>query len=164
VGTAFHSTASESTQCASTTGSRTPARGDPECARRTEGCAGPHRQLGRSSLGCTTGGSLRRTAGCSGGNRTTTGWLSLATLPETLSAPAPLPGTDTCLRKSFRPTAFRTCEAKSATSQGVQTQIPCASRTPLEKTLEADVSTLRKRGHFYFALTRIAVIWRQTEH
>ena len=33
-------------------------------------------------------------------------------------------------------------------------KIPCASRTPLEETLEADISTWRKPGHFYFALTR----------
>jgi hypothetical protein len=30
----------------------------------------------------------------------------------------------------------------------------CTANTPLEKTLEADILTLRKRGHFYFALTR----------
>ena len=27
------------------------------------------------------------------------------------------------------------------------------ANTPLEKTLEADILTLQKRGHFYFALT-----------
>ncbi|MGA7919418.1 MAG: hypothetical protein WCA38_07070, partial [Candidatus Acidiferrales bacterium] len=32
-------------------------------------------------------------------------------------------------------------------------QIPCAARTPLEKTMEADISIWRKPGHFYFALT-----------
>jgi len=31
----------------------------------------------------------------------------------------------------------------------------CTANTPLEKTLEADIPTLRKTGHFYFALTRI---------
>jgi hypothetical protein len=34
-----------------------------------------------------------------------------------------------------------------------QTRLPCATRTPLEKTMEVDILTLRKRGHFYFALT-----------
>ena len=34
-----------------------------------------------------------------------------------------------------------------------QTQIPCASPSPLEKTVEADISIWRKTGHFYFALT-----------
>jgi hypothetical protein len=29
----------------------------------------------------------------------------------------------------------------------------CTANTPLEKALEADILTLRKRGHFYFALT-----------
>src|SRR5262249_41033851 len=131
VGTAFHGAASESTQRPSTTGSGTPAGGNPECARRTEGRAGPHRQLGRRSLGCAAGRSVRRTAGCSGGNRTTAGWLALAALPETLSAPAALPGTGARYRKPFRPTAFRTCDTKSAASQRVQTQIPCTARTPL---------------------------------
>ena len=154
VGTAFHGGTSKFTQCASTTGSGTPVRGNPECAHRTEGRAGPHRQLGWSSLGCTPGRSLPRTAGCSSGNRTTAGWLSLAALPEALSAPAALSRADVGFRKSLRPTASRTYETKSPTPKGVQTQIPCASRTPLEKTVEADISTLRKRGHFYFALTR----------
>ena len=31
----------------------------------------------------------------------------------------------------------------------------CTANTPLEKTLEADILTLRKTGHFYFALTRV---------
>ena len=34
-----------------------------------------------------------------------------------------------------------------------QTQIPCACKSPLEKTMEADISIWRKTGHFYFALT-----------
>ncbi|MFZ0885994.1 MAG: hypothetical protein WAN14_21505, partial [Candidatus Acidiferrales bacterium] len=34
-----------------------------------------------------------------------------------------------------------------------QNQIPCAGRSSLEKTLEADISTWHKTGHFYFALT-----------
>src|SRR5215831_144192 len=153
VGTAFHGAASESTQCASTTGSGTPARGNSEYARRTEGRLGPHRQLGRSSLGRTTGGSLRWIAGSSGGNRTTTGWLALATLSETLSALAALPRTDAGFRKSFQPTASRTYETKNPTPQGVQTQVPCASRTSMEEAVEADTSTSRQRGHFYFALT-----------
>src|SRR5215472_10558179 len=110
-------------------------------------------------LGCTTGASLRRASGCGGGNRTTAGWLSLATLPETLPALAALSRAAAGFRKSFRPTASRTYETKSPTPKGVQTQIPCASRTPLEKTLEADISTLRKRGHFYFALTRNRLVF-----
>jgi hypothetical protein len=34
----------------------------------------------------------------------------------------------------------------------------CTANTPLEKALEADILTLRKRGHFYFALTRIGAV------
>src|SRR5215471_15333712 len=30
------------------------------------------------------------------------------------------------------------------------------ANTPLEKTLEADILTLQKRGHFYFALTHMS--------
>src|SRR5208337_4168480 len=58
-------------------------------------------------------------------------------------------------RKSLRPTACRTCGTNTETPKQNQTQIPCACRTPLEKTLEADISILLKNGHFYFALTRI---------
>jgi hypothetical protein len=38
-----------------------------------------------------------------------------------------------------------------------QTQILRACRSPLEKTLEADISIWRKTGHFYFALTRTEI-------
>jgi hypothetical protein len=66
--------------------------------------------------------------------------------------PAPLPER-TAIGKSFRPTASRTCRSKTKTPRENQTQIPCASRSPLEKTLEADISIWHKPGHFYFALT-----------
>ncbi|MGB9333899.1 MAG: hypothetical protein WCB14_02725, partial [Candidatus Acidiferrales bacterium] len=43
---------------------------------------------------------------------------------------------------------------KTKTPNQEQNQIQSTSRTPLEKTLEADISIWRKTGHFYFALTR----------
>src|SRR5258706_7684457 len=87
----------------------------------------------------------------------TSGWVALATLPRPLPAPAPLPSTPATVRRSFRPTASRTRGAKSKTKRQNQTQIPCACASPLEETVEPDISILRKTGHFYFALTRIAV-------
>src|SRR5215471_5466697 len=54
-------------------------------------------------------------------------------------------------RKSFRPTASRTYKTKSPTLRRAQTQVSCASRTPMEEALEADTSP--SRGHVYFALT-----------
>ncbi|MGA8073692.1 MAG: hypothetical protein WB995_09440, partial [Candidatus Acidiferrales bacterium] len=42
---------------------------------------------------------------------------------------------------------------KTKTPNQEQNQIQSTSRTPLEKTLEADISIWRKTGHFYFALT-----------
>jgi len=73
---------------------------------------------------------------------------------RSLSPAAPLPSTPATIRKSFRPTASRTCGKNTETQKQNQTQIPCACRSPLEKTLEADISIRRKTRHFYFALTR----------
>jgi hypothetical protein len=86
-------------------------------------------------------------------DRTTVGQRSLVALPRPLSAPASLSRTGAAVRKCFRPTASRTRGTKSETQKRNQTQIPCACRSPLEKTMEADISILRKTGHFYFALT-----------
>ncbi len=98
--------------------------------------------------------------GCAGGNRTASGWLALATFPRPLPAPAPLPSTPATVRKSFRPTASRTCGTNTETQKQNQTQIPCACTSPLEETMEPDISILRKTGHFYFALTRIGAFRR----
>ena len=57
-------------------------------------------------------------------------------------------------RKSFRPTASRTCGTSTKTPNQNQTQIPCTCKRPLEKTMETDISIWQKPGHFYFALTR----------
>jgi predicted DNA-binding protein (UPF0251 family) len=70
--------------------------------------------------------SMRGSSRSAGGSRTTSGWLALATLPRPLSPPAPLPSTPATVRKSFRPTASRTCGTKSKTKRQNQTQIPCA--------------------------------------
>ena len=74
--------------------------------------------------------------------------------PRPRSAPALLSRTCAAVRKSFRPTASRTCGTTSETQNQNQTQTPCACRSPLEKTMEADISIWQKTGHFYFALTR----------
>src|SRR5215470_17281841 len=113
MGTAIHGGCSQTTQCASPTGWRTAAGRNSECARGTEGGGGLYRQLGRSSLGRASGGSVYRTSWGRSGNRTTAGWLALVALSETLFAFATLPGSHARLRKSFRPTASRTCETKS---------------------------------------------------
>jgi|HubBroStandDraft_6_1064221.scaffolds.fasta_scaffold73703_2 hypothetical protein len=46
-------------------------------------------------------------------------------------------------------------DTNTQTQKQNHTQIPCACKSPLEKTMEADISIWRKTGHFYFALTRI---------
>ena len=110
-----------------------------------------HRQLGWQPLGRATRRSVRGSSGCAGGNRTTTGWLALATLPRPLSPPAPLPSTPATVRKSLRPTASRTCGTNTETQKQNQTQIPCASRSswrrPWKRTFlsgeKPDISTLR---------------------
>ena len=79
----------------------------------------------------------------------------LVALPGPLSAPAGLPQSGAAARKSFRPTASRTCGTNTEPPKQNQSQIPCACRTPLEKTVEADISILLETGHFYFALTRV---------
>jgi len=53
----------------------------------------------------------------------------------------------------LRPTASRTCGKNRETQKQNQTQIPCTCRSPLEKTMEADISIFLETGHFYFALT-----------
>src|SRR5258707_14074171 len=155
VGTAFHGGTAQGAQCPPTVRSRTAVGGNSQRARGTPGGRRSHRQLGGQPLGRATRRSVRGSSRCAGGNRTTTGWLALATLPRPLSAPAPLPSTPATVRKSFRPTASRTRGTNTETQKQKenQTQIPCACRSPLEETVEPDISILRKTGHFYFALT-----------
>src|ERR1035438_9506010 len=155
VGTALQRSTSQSPQCPSTVGWRAAPRGNPQRARGTHGGRRSHRQLGWQSLGRATRRSLRGSSRCAGGNRATTGWLALATLPRPLSPPTLLPSTPAIFRKPFRPTASRTCGTTETQKQN-QTQIPCACPAPLEETVEPDISILRKSGHFYFALTRFA--------
>jgi hypothetical protein len=93
-------------------------------------------------LGRATRRSLRGSSRCAGGNRATTGWLVLATLPRSLSPPAPLPSTRAARGKSFRPTACRT--HRPYTLKSLQ---KCSSQPPM-----ADISIWQKTGHFYFAL------------
>src|SRR5207245_4020418 len=112
-----------------------------------------HGNVRPKSLGSTEGISLCRASWSFCGHRTAVGQKPLVALPRTLSTPTPLSRTDTAFHKSFRPTASRTCGTNTETPKPNQTQIPCACRSPLEKTLEADISIWRKTGHFYFALT-----------
>src|SRR6202162_6467255 len=153
VGTAFHGGTSQAAQCPSTVGSRTAVGGNSKRARGSPGSRRSQRQLGGHPLGRATRRSMRGSSRSAGGSRTASGWLTLATLPRPLSPLAPLPSTPATVRKSFRPTASRTCGTKSKTKRQNQTQIPCACRAPLEETVEPDISILRKTGHFYFALT-----------
>jgi hypothetical protein len=153
VGTAFHGGTSQAAQCPSTVGSRTAVGGNSKRARGSPGSRRSHCQLGWPPLGRAPRRSLRGSSRGAGGNRATTGWFALATLPRPLSPPAPLPSTSATARKSFRPTACRTCGTKNKTKRQNQTQISCACPSPLEETMEPDISILRKTGHFYFALT-----------
>src|SRR5580693_3287697 len=153
VGAAFYRSTTECTQCPSTTGARTAPGRNLECARGPQSGSEPHRQLGRKSLGSTAGRSLCGASWSCGGDRTAVGWKPLAALPRPLSAPASLPRTAAAVRKSFRPTASRTCGTNTKTQKQNQTQIPCTCKPPLEKTMEADISIWQKPGHFYFALT-----------
>src|SRR5260370_27619650 len=111
--------------------------------------------MGRKSLGGPAGRSRCGASWSCGRYRTAVGRKPLVALPRPLSAPASLPRTRAAARKSFRPTASRTRGTNTETQKQNQTQIPCACRSPLEKTMEADISILRKTGHFYFALTAL---------
>src|ERR1700719_3725400 len=154
VGRAFHGGTTQAAQCAPTVASRTAAGGNSQRARGPQGGGRSHGQLGWNPLGRTPRRSVRRSSRCTGGNRTASGWLALATFPRPLPAPAPLPSTPATVPKSFRPTASRTCGTNTETQKQNQTQIPCACSSPLEETVGPDISILRKTGHFYFALTR----------
>ena len=103
--------------------------------------------------GGIAGRSLCGASWSCGRDRTAVGRKPLVALPRPLSAPALLSRTRAAVRKFFRPTASRTCGTTSETQNQNQTQTPCACRSPLEKTMEADISIWRKTGHFYFALT-----------
>src|SRR3989304_5800448 len=65
---------------------------------------------------------------------------------SSLPGPGALPGRSAGVGKSFRPTASRTYRRKK---NHTQTKIHPSSQPSL-----ADISTLQKNGHFYFALTR----------
>src|SRR5207245_11477426 len=73
-----------------------------------------------------------------------------------LPAATALPG-GAAICNSFRPTACRSCRSKTQTPNQDQNQTHPLSRSPLEETLEADISTWQKTGHFYFALTLVGV-------
>jgi len=103
--------------------------------------------------GSTAGRSMCGASWSCGRDRTALGRKPLVALPRAISAPARLPRIGAAFRKSFRPTASRTCGTNTETQKPKQTQIPCACGAPLEETLEADISIWRKTGHFYFALT-----------
>jgi hypothetical protein len=154
VGAAFYRSTAECTQCSSTTGAGTTPGGNPECTRGPQSGSGPHGKLGGKSLGSTAGRSLCRASWSCGGDRTATRRKPLVALPRALSASALLPRTHANVRKSFRPTASRTCGTTTKTQNQNHTQIPRACKSPLEETMEADISIWRKTGHFYFALTR----------
>src|ERR1700722_14067637 len=156
VGAAFYGSTAECPQYPSTTGAGTAPGRNLECTRGPQSGSGPHRKLGRESLGSTAGRSMCGASWSGGRNRTALGRKLLVALPRALSAPARLPRTGAAFRKSFRPTASRTCGTNTETQKPKQTQIPCACRAPLEETMEADNSIWRKTGHFYFALTE----WR----
>ena len=93
---------------------------NPERARGAPSGRRSHRKLGGEPLGSAAGRSLRGTAGSEGGDRTAAGrFKSLVAFPESLSTSASLPRTVGAARKSFRPTASRTCgkEAKNRTTR-----------------------------------------------
>src|ERR1019366_8223939 len=117
VGTTLYRRTAKVTQCASTAGTRTLLRANPECARRPPGGPGSHGELGRKSLGCTTGTSPRRSSGSTCGDRATTGWLTLVAISRPLSPPAALPRNAVARRKSFRPTASSTCGEEKQTTK-----------------------------------------------
>jgi len=98
-------------------------------------------RLGWKSLGSSAGGSLCGASWSCRRDRTAVRRKPLVALPGSLSTPAFLPRTGAAARKSFRPTASRTRGTNTETPKQNQTQIPCTCRTPLEKTMEADIST-----------------------
>ena len=78
----------------------------------------------------------------------------LATLPRPL--PAPLPST---LRPSASPSGLRPAGLAEQTPKPkyqIKPKYHVPAHHPREETVEPDISMLRKTGHFYFALTRIA--------
>jgi transposase len=139
LGRAFHGGTSQAAQCAPTVSGRTAIGRNSQRARGSPGSRRSHRQLGWNALGCPARRSVRGSSRRAGGNRTTTGWLALATLPRPLSPPAPLPGTPAPIRKSFRPTASRTCGTNTRTQKQNQSKYG------------GDLGG----GHFYFALTAL---------
>src|SRR3989441_11741470 len=150
---ALHGTTSPSKQCTSTLGRRASAGADSQRARGAHGRGGPHGEMERPALGRAPRTSLCWPARGSRRNRTTARWQPLAALPRPLSAAGGLPRRAATIGKSFRPTASRSCRSKTETPNQNQNQIHSSCQPPLEATVEADISILRKTGHFYFALT-----------
>jgi len=82
--------------------------------------------------------------------KTATGWLALATLPRPLSAPTPLPAP---AARAVSPSGLRPPGlSERPRPQNKIKPKPCARPEP-EEIVESDISSLRKSGHFYFALT-----------
>ena len=135
--------------------------GNFECARGPQSSARPHRQLGWKSLGSSAGRSLCRAAGSGGRDRTAVRRKPLAALPGPLSTLAFLPRTGAAARKSFRPTASRTCGTNTAdpkTKSKPKYHVP--AEPSLEKTVEADISTWQKTRTFLLCVDTNTDCWR----
>jgi Helix-turn-helix domain len=157
VGEAFYGTARADRRRAPAAGTCPAAGADPQRARGAH-CGGRlYGKLEGPTLGCAAGRCLRGAARRWRGNRTPAGWQSLASFSRPLLAASGLSGR-AAIRKSFRPTACRTCGSKSKTQNRKKGQIYSASGSPL-----ADISIWQKTGHFYFALTGLSSRRRQSE-
>src|SRR5207245_9316273 len=139
-------------QCPAAPGAYPAPGGNSQLAGGAHGGCRSHRELAGAALGLAARKRLRRIARGSRGNRAAAGRIPLAAFSRPLPAATALPG-GAAICNSFWPTACRSCRSKTQTPNQDQNQTHPLSRSPLEETLEADISTWQKTGHFYFALT-----------
>jgi hypothetical protein len=154
VGAAFYGGTAECPQCSSTTGAGTAPGRNLECTRGPQGGSGPHRKLGRESLGSTAGRSMCGASWSYGRHRTALGRKLLVALPRAISAPARLPEP---ARRSTSPSGLRPPGLTERTPKPKTKANP--NTMYLQSTLGGDLGS----GHFYLAENRTLLLCVDTK-
>ena len=154
LGTALRGDTGAEQRRASASGAHASTGADSQCARGTDGRFRSHREMARSALGSSARRRFARACAAPArrSNAGSTGATGCVSADRYLPlAPLPGRGRDRQVLPAYGlqdlPMQNRNPKPKSKPSHP-------ASRSPVAKSLEADISIWRKTGHFYFALTK----------